>query len=235
MKRVFLSPSSQEHNAYAGQSTTEEIVCNAIAAKVGLILTAHGVAVGFNSPHDGPAGHVARCKAFGADLCICLHTNAGGGQGTEAFCYNPLDLNSLGTKVTKNVYARIAKLTPTADRGIKQNRVFYEIINNSCPVAYFEYEFHDRADLAKWIISHVDDLAEQTAAGILEELGIPLEINLRKAKVTANSLNIRSQPSLLGSIVGSYTGGAIITVLETSNGWGRTVRGWISLKYVVYL
>ena len=53
-----------------------------------------------------------------------------------------------------------------------------------------------------------------------------------KAVVTATELNIRKEASATSDRVGSYVYGDRITVLETSNGWGRTNKGWIHLDYV---
>ena len=55
-------------------------------------------------------------------------------------------------------------------------------------------------------------------------------------KVTASSLRIRSAAGTANAMVGSYTKGQTVTILETKtvNGtkWGRTDKGWISLEYV---
>lgn len=56
--------------------------------------------------------------------------------------------------------------------------------------------------------------------------------NGKKGVVTASELNIRSSASQTADKVGSYTYGDRITILESSNGWGRTDKGWISLSYV---
>lgn len=49
---------------------------------------------------------------------------------------------------------------------------------------------------------------------------------------SANALNIRKEPNLLSAAVGYYPSGAIVTILETKDGWGRTDMGWISMDYV---
>ena len=51
-------------------------------------------------------------------------------------------------------------------------------------------------------------------------------------KVTSNGLNIRKEPNTTSTVVGNYTNGATITILETKNGWGRTDKGWVSMTYV---
>ena len=56
--------------------------------------------------------------------------------------------------------------------------------------------------------------------------------NAKYGVVTASELNIRSTASQSADRVGSYKYGDRIAVLESSNGWGRTNKGWISLSYV---
>ena len=56
--------------------------------------------------------------------------------------------------------------------------------------------------------------------------------NATKGVVIANELNIRKEASTGSDKVGTYTYGTRISILETSNGWGRTDKGWISLNYV---
>lgn len=56
--------------------------------------------------------------------------------------------------------------------------------------------------------------------------------NGKKGVVIANDLNVRTKASTDGEAVGSLNYGNRVTILETSNGWGRTGMGWISLNYV---
>ena len=53
-----------------------------------------------------------------------------------------------------------------------------------------------------------------------------------KGVVTATQLNIRESAATTATQKGSYSYGDRITILETSNGWGRTDKGWVSLNYV---
>ena len=56
--------------------------------------------------------------------------------------------------------------------------------------------------------------------------------NAKYGVITASELNIRATASQSADRVGSYQYGDRIAVLESSNGWGRTDKGWISLSYV---
>lgn len=45
-------------------------------------------------------------------------------------------------------------------------------------------------------------------------------------------LNIREKPDKSSAVVGQYSNGTTITILETKDGWGRTDQGWIYMDYV---
>ena len=53
-----------------------------------------------------------------------------------------------------------------------------------------------------------------------------------KGVITANGLNIRKEADKQSQIVGNYSKGDVITILEVSNGWGRTDKGWVLMDYV---
>lgn len=45
-------------------------------------------------------------------------------------------------------------------------------------------------------------------------------------------VNIRSGPGTSCGKVGAYAQGAVVTVLEEQDGWGRTDMGWVSMEYL---
>ena len=54
-----------------------------------------------------------------------------------------------------------------------------------------------------------------------------------KGVITANGLNVRSKPNTDdGKVQGSYNKGDVVTILETKDGWGRTIKGWIKMDFV---
>lgn len=50
--------------------------------------------------------------------------------------------------------------------------------------------------------------------------------------VTASELNIRKSGSANAESVGQYKKGDRVEILEVKDGWGRTDKGWVSMKYV---
>lgn len=53
-----------------------------------------------------------------------------------------------------------------------------------------------------------------------------------KGVITANGLNVREEASKESKVVGTYSKGDVITVVELKNGWGRTDKGWVLMDYV---
>lgn len=50
-------------------------------------------------------------------------------------------------------------------------------------------------------------------------------------KITASALNIRTGASTKYRSIGTYKKGTVVTIVSTSNGWGKTAKGWIYLGY----
>lgn len=169
--KIYLSPSSQERNIYAtGQ--TEENVCRQIAAKVSDILTkVAGIEVKINQPQNSPAQHADESNAWGANLHLPIHTNAGGAHGSEVFCWEPADLAAVSTKLAYAISAHLSALTPTTDRGVKKNQEFAEIRLTRAPCVYTEIAFHDNKTDAQWIVSHISEIAEAIASAVLNTIG----------------------------------------------------------------
>ncbi|MCD7858922.1 MAG: SH3 domain-containing protein [Firmicutes bacterium] len=50
--------------------------------------------------------------------------------------------------------------------------------------------------------------------------------------ISSGVLNIRSGPGTGYTVVGTYSSGETVTILEQSGGWGRTSLGWVSMTYI---
>lgn len=167
--KVYLSPSDQWSNTVADKAHSEAYHCKQIAqsAQKYLKLNGFNVKIGDNAKEGSYTKRVSESNAWGADVHVCIHTNAGGGKGTEVLCYS----GSKNNKYVKAVYNRVAKLTPTSDRGIVVNDSLYEIKHTTATCVYVECEFHDNKTTENWIDSHVDDLGKAIAHGICDAYG----------------------------------------------------------------
>ena len=155
-------------------------------------LERHGVTVITSRMKDenDPVGEETReANASGADVAVSFHTNAGGGDGSEAFAYTSskagMKLAALGEKYVKELGQN--------SRGVKSGNHLYFIKNTTMPSVLFECFFIDNATDKKI----GDTVAEQKKFGvayakaILEYLGI----DYKEAKASTTTKKDTSKDS----------------------------------------
>ena len=149
MAKVYLSPSSQVSNPYAWGSTNEAAQCRRIADAAAAALTRSGLSVK-NNQTAPMEGRVAESNAWGADLHVCIHTNAFNGRvtGTRVFSWNDA---GRGRAAAQAVFDELAPLTPGTSDSLSTNQTWYELRRTAAPCVYVEAEFHDNAEAARWI------------------------------------------------------------------------------------
>lgn len=168
--KIYLSPSAQPANNYAAGDTNEQAQCNRIAEAAKSALERCGFAVRKAPEGQGYKENVDESNAWGADLHIPIHTNAGGGAGTVVFVHGG---TAAQMKYAAPIYEEVQAISPgTTDYGVRVNSGLYELGYTTATAVYVECEFHDRADLATWIIGHTAELGEAIARGICRGAGV---------------------------------------------------------------
>lgn len=169
--KIYLSPSAQPANSYAAGNTNEQVQCNRIAEAAKTALVRCGFAVKKAPEGQGYKENVDESNAWGADLHIPIHTNAGGGAGTVVFVHGG---TAKQMQYAKPIYGEVQATSPgTTDYGVRVNSGLYELGYTTATAVYVECEFHDRADLAAWIIEHTTELGEAIARGVCIGAGVP--------------------------------------------------------------
>lgn len=170
MKKVYISPSSQTANMYSGMTgVSESKVCRKIGTQLyEKLLKILGDSVRIADEKLGYADRVQDSNNFNADYHICIHTNAGGGDGTVMFAHK----NSAKRDEILSVYNQVAAVSPGADDGIFVRDNLYEINNTKGLCIYVECEFHDNPELAVWIQANTEILATAIYNGIVPYLDI---------------------------------------------------------------
>lgn len=169
-KRIYLSPSTQEHNQGVGNYGVEETRMNQIADVVQKVLQNHGVDVYRNRPEWSLGQVVNDSNRVNPDLHFAIHSNAGGGRGAEIYAYAQ---GGEGEKAARTIYSEIEPITPTSDRGVKFNPRLYELSNTNSSAVLLEVAFHDNAEDAAWIINNIEAIGTALAKGVLRYFGIP--------------------------------------------------------------
>jgi N-acetylmuramoyl-L-alanine amidase len=175
--KIYLSPSSQEHNIGPG-GYIEEFVMNKIADILQPELVRHGIEVKRNNPALTFREHVKESNLYKPDYHVALHSNASGSatptaRGLVIFCYDPTDGSRKGTQLARNIYKYLEPLTPVTDRGIRSGKDnLSEVAKTTAPAVLVEVDFHDTAAGAAWIASHIEEIAFGYLMGILDQCQI---------------------------------------------------------------
>ena len=111
---------------------------------------------------------VADSNAKNPDLHFALHSNAGGGLGTECWICAK---GGQAEKFANLLYKKVAPLTPTKDRGVKVSNSLYEVNKTRAPAVILEIDFHDNAQAAQWIVNNKAAVADACAQAIMEFFG----------------------------------------------------------------
>lgn len=216
-KKVYLSPSTQEHNVGSGNYGTEEARMNQIADITQKVLQGHGVDVLRNKPEWSLGQVVNDSNRVKPDLHFAIHSNAGGGRGAEVFAYAA---GGNGEKAAKEIYSEIEPLTPTSDRGVKFNPSLYELRNTNAPAALVEIAFHDNAEDAAWIVGNIEAIGTALAKGVLKYFGIPYETSKTETNTHAKYYRVQ---------IGAYS-----VKTNAENQLAKAKRAGFSDAYIVY-
>lgn len=168
--KVFISPSDQVKNTYAGGGTTEAIQCG----KIGIATKAALERCGFEvmlMQYATMAEKCAASDAFGAELHMPIHSNGFDGKvsGTRIFYHSD---GGEGHKAAKEILAELGPVTPGAPDMVQAYPALYEVRVPKAPTAYIEADFHDVEAVADWIVDHTQDIAEAICKGVCDYFGV---------------------------------------------------------------
>ena len=168
--KIYLSPSDQIRNRYAYGDTNEAAQCRAIAKKCARALMRCGfeVKTDYTDGSDAMYERVQQSNEWGADMHICIHTNAGGGSGCVVFA-GALDERHM--KYAKPIFEELDDITIYRSVYGVRTAAFYEIRKTNAVCVYCECEFHDNAQTAKWITENTRTIAEAICRGVCRAAG----------------------------------------------------------------
>lgn len=184
--KVYVSPSTQEHNVGAGNYGTEEYQMNLIADILVPRLQEHGFIVKRNRPEMTLNQVIADSNTWGPDIHVAIHSNAANGKarGCEIWVYKK---GYEAEKLAKCIYKYLELLTPTADRDIKESQQLKETRETKSPAVIIETAFHDNPDDAKWITENREAIAEAILHGICDYFKVKYQPPKPTPKPVSNS------------------------------------------------
>ena len=180
MKKAFIGVGHGGSDPGAVANGLKEANLNLTAAlEVREILAAHKVNVllsRYRDEDDDLAEEIRECNAFGPDVAVDMHTNAGGGDGFEVF---HTVRGGVGKTLAQNIESEVKAIGQNS-RGLKTkvnsagNDYFGFIRSTNCPAIITEMAFIDNINDIKDFdeVHELKRYALAVAKGILKTLGI---------------------------------------------------------------
>lgn len=174
-KKIYLSP-AQHAKPCLVPGCSEAAHANAIADAMERILTRAGFLVLRNDPETQvPLNHVRRANAWGADLYLAIHTNAGGGKRCTVYNSGSDESAALSYALASafgEVYPHPVR--PNADfPAEKCEENWTELTASQMSAAYCELWFHDNPEDSEWGHAHIGEAAYALCCGICDYWNLP--------------------------------------------------------------
>ena len=227
MPIIYLSPSTQEGNAYVTGSGSEEYWMNRLADAMEPYLLSSGIQYTRNTPDMTAASSIRQANHGWYDFYLALHSNGaapgnyGNVRGIIAFYYPTSTQGERAATIFANnlkvIYPLPNNVTtrPTTSLG--------EVRDPKFPSVLLEIGYHDNASDAAWIENNLDTIAQNLVLSLTEYFGIPFiwPIEPYDATVTVGSgtLNLRSRPSQDATVLANMPNGAAVRVYGNWEGW----------------
>lgn len=197
-KKIYLSPSNQNSNAYATGNTNEMTQCDKIANATASALKRCGFDVKVGKSGDSMQNRCSESNSFGADIHMPIHTNAYNGSvtgGTRVFV-----LNSKNATIGNAVLKTLGAISPGTGDKLTYQTGLYEINVPNAVTVYVECEFHDTKVGSEWIRNNTAKIAEAITKGLCNYFNYSY-----KAPSDSNSSSSVSTPSSLSSASIKYS------------------------------
>lgn len=152
--KIYLNPSVQTANIYYNNTTNEATMMNKVSNEIYNELSKDTrFEVYHNNRNLSLKDSVNESNSLNVDYHLALHTNAGGGTGSEAY-YNS------NSSFAKLVLSTFNKYHNYRNRGVKKGSTLYELKNTTAKnSALIEFLFHDNYSESKFIIDNYKILA----------------------------------------------------------------------------
>mgnify|MGYP001074082098 CR=1 FL=1 len=172
MPSVYISPSTQDHNMTV-LGNSEEDQMQKLGRIIAERLQAYGVTVFRNDPNMELAQVIVHSNSCNPDLHLALHSNAGGGTGTETWVYKTgTNSERFGRLLQNKVVAALG----LKDRGVKDGTLpgqrIGEVIRTNATAALIELYFHDNPGDQARFNERYQAVVEAIVSAVLDWFGV---------------------------------------------------------------
>ncbi len=243
MPFLFLSPSTQEYNAYINYGN-EEFWMNALADAMEPYLRASGINVTRNDPSGTVNTSIRLSNAGNYNFHLALHSNAapeslaGRLRGIDIYYY-PGRAEAL--RMAQILQENLEVIYPLPDQvSIVTATNLAEIRETRAPSVLVELGYHDNLEDARWLQKNLNEIARSLTEGVCRYFGLPFLMpggeHPAVAAQSSGNLNLRGGPGMTFPIIGKIPKGADLIVLNSYGDWYvanyRGTLGYVSRAYV---
>lgn len=170
--KVYINPSVQKANMYACSLGSEAENMQDIANLMeGILSNCSYIDLKINDGTKSLSNSCKESNEFKSDIHLALHSNAGGGKGSEIYYYKNKTFSNV-------IYKNYVTLNNFPQRGLKYGGSLYELSTVKAKYAsLIELQFHDNEEEAKWIVNNKNRIALNLSNSIKEYSKKILNIN----------------------------------------------------------
>lgn len=235
MALVYLSPSAQECNSYAGGGN-EALYMNRIADEMEPWFRACGISFQRNTTDMTPADCIEASNRGQYALHLALHSNTapkdqpGSRQGVEVF-YSSRSRD--GQVAAELIAGNLRDLYPRPDAvRVLPTDGIGEVVKVSIPSAFIKFAYHDNPTDAEWIRGNQVTLAQAVSRAVAEYFGLPClapqPVERGTADLPWDSLNIRTGPSQVFPVIAQIQDGTALNIYNRYRNWFVVETGGIA-------
>ena len=235
MPIVYLSPSTQENNAYVTGTGSEEYWMNRLADAMIPYLNSCGIRYQRNTPDMTAGSSIRQANAGWYDFYLALHSNAaapdnyGNVRGVIAFYY---PTSTQGQRAAQIFVNNLRSIYPLPDKVVTRSTTSLgEVRDSKFPAVLLELGYHDNYEDARWIENNLTEIARNLVLSLTDFFDIPFIWPTDPWEGTVNvsgTLNLRSRPSTSSSVIANIPNGAAVRV------YGR-YEDWYVVRYGEYM
>ena len=244
MPLLYLSPSTQEGNAYVTGTGSEEYWMNRLADAMEPYLLSCGIQYTRNTPDMTAASSIRQANQGWYDFYLALHSNGAGPgnygnvRGVIAFYYP----TSTQGKRAADIFAGNLKVIYPLPNLVttRSTTSLGEVRDPKFPSVLLELGYHDNVSDAMWVENNRNTIAQNLVLSLTEYFGLPFIWPITPydavVDVRNGTLNLRDAPSQSARVIANMPDGAAVRVYGAWQGWAVVhygdLAGYASMQYL---
>ena len=158
-------------------------------------------------------------------------------QGTDVYYYAGSAQSKRAAEIFANNFKSIYPI-PSMVKTVA-NTSLAELRLTKSPAVLIEVAYHDNPEDAQWIRDNISEIARNLVLSITEYFDLPFRApddgKTVRISTSGSPLNIRDEPSISSTVLGSIPNGTLVSVLGQADDWYLVnyngIEGYISTAF----